>query len=250
MSEEGFVKISRKMISWGWFRDVNTAHLFIYCMMRANYKDTEWKGVKVKRGSFITSLKHLSLETGLTLQQTRTALEHLISTQEITKQSSFKNTVIIVNNYDKYQDGNTKSSSKSTKYQQGTNKVVTKYQQGTNKVVTTDKKKKKYSHPYRDENTGAAPARPEGGGLARQDEPAAVSVREIRQYAKDVHGGNDYNACEFRNAFIASKTAFPEDWKYVYEHFCQADVQKQNDFLRDMAEGKYRERWGAAKYES
>ena len=65
----------------------------------------------------MTSLKHLSEETGLTLQQTRTSLQHLISTKEITKQSSSKNTVIIVNNYEKYQDVNITPHTRSTSRQ-------------------------------------------------------------------------------------------------------------------------------------
>ena len=231
MTEEGFIKINRKMLSWGWFKDVNTAHLFMYCLMRANYKDAEWKGVKLKRGSFITSLKHMSEETGLTLQQIRTALEHLVSTHE-------------------YQDGNTKSNNKSTKYQQGSNTVVTKSQHSSNKVVTTDKKNKKYIPPIREEYTAHAPERHDGDGLgAEKKKQIEVSVKEIRQLAKTVYGGDDYNACDFRRAFIESGTAFPENWKEVYEYFCQVDSQKQDTFLKDMAAGKYHEKWGTAEYE-
>ena len=131
MTDEGFVKLSRKMISWGWFKDVNTAHLFMYCLMRANFKDTEWKGIKLKRGSFVTSLKHLSEETGLTPRQVRTALEHLISTKEVTKCASAKNTVIIVNNYDKYQNGDKESGTKPTKHRQSSDKVATKCRQSS-----------------------------------------------------------------------------------------------------------------------
>lgn len=250
MTEEGFVKISRKILNWGWFKDVNTTHLFIYCLIRANYRDSEWMGIKLKRGSFVTSLKHLSEETGLTLQQTRTALEHLISTKEVTKQSNSKSTVIIVNNYEKYQDINTKSNSKSTNNQHSGNKAATQSQHSANKQVTTDKKKKKYSHPYRDENTGAAPGSLDGSGLAPEKKQIEVTVKEIRQFAKTVYGGNDYNACDFRRAFIESGTAFPENWKEVYEYFCQIDVQRQDDFLKGMAAGKFKDKWGTAEYES
>ena len=254
MTEEGFVKISRKMISWGWFKDVNTAHLFLYCLMRANYQDAEWKGIKLKRGSFVTSLKHLSEETGLTLQQTRTALEHLISTKEITKQSNAKNTVIIVNNYEKYQDVNTKSNSKSTSCQHSGNKVATQSQHSGNKVATTDKKKKKYSHPYRDGNTAAAPARPIGDGLAaeqKQNEAAGsrkpgevVSVAEIRRFAQKVYGGNDYNACDFRRGFLESGTMFPDDWQDIFIRFAGSSPEVQEQFLKDLGNGVYREKWG------
>ena len=243
MTEEGFIKISRKMLSWGWFKDANTAHLFIYCLMRANYKDTEWRGVKLKRGSFITSLKNLSDETGLTQRQVRTALEHLISTNEVTKYASAKNTVVIVNNYDKYQSSDKENDKKTTRYRQGTDKVPTKQRQGTDKVATTDKKEKKYSPPLREENTAHAPERPDGVGLGAEK---TVTVAEIRRFADTVYGGDAYNACDFRRAFINSGTRFPSDWKDIFTRFAAADSKTQVQFLDDVEAGKYLEKWGAA----
>ena len=187
----------------------------------------------------MTSLQSLSNETGLTLQQVRTALEHLISTQDITKRSCSKNTVITIVSYDEWTYSNTHSS------KQATNKQHT-----ANKPATTNNKNKKYIPPIREEYTAHAPERPDGGGLgAEKKKQIEVSVKEIRQLAKTVYGGDDYNACDFRRAFIESGTAFPENWKEVYEYFCQVDSQKQDTFLKDMAAGKYHEKWGTAEYE-
>ncbi len=245
MSEEGFVKISRKMLSWGWFKDVNTAHLFMYCLMRANYKDAEWKGVKLKRGSFLTSLKHLSEETGLTLQQTRTSLQHLISTKEITKQSSSKNTVIIVNNYEKYQDVNITPHTRSTSRKHNTGSKVTKYQHSGNTSVTTDKKKKKYIPPIREEYTAASPERLDGVGLASvKEKKAVVSVAEMRTFGDTVPGSNDYLACGFRRGFVNSGTRMPDDWQDIYRCFVRAERKQQNEFLDLLESGAYREKWG------
>lgn len=55
------------------------------------------------RGSFVTSIKQLSLELGLTSDEIRTALKHLIKTGEVTKQTTNKYTVITVSNYHLYQ---------------------------------------------------------------------------------------------------------------------------------------------------
>lgn len=33
-----FVKLSRKMLNWEWYTDVNTKTLFIHCLLRANWK--------------------------------------------------------------------------------------------------------------------------------------------------------------------------------------------------------------------
>ena len=245
MTEEGFIKISRKMISWGWFKDANTAHLFMYCLMRANYKDAEWKGVKVKRGSFITSLKHMSEETGLTPRQVRTALEHLISTKEVTKYASAKNTVIIVNNYDKYQSSDKENGTKTTKYRQSTDKVATRYRQSSDKVATTDKKNKKYSPPIREENTAHAPERSDGAGLGAKRKPGeVVSWEEFIRFARSVPGSSDYTASDFHNGFVKSHTYFPDDWQDIFRRLTAAPQETQWKFLDDLKAGAYRDKWG------
>ena len=38
---EGFVIEYRKIMQWEWYTDVNTAHLFRHCILRANYTDTQ-----------------------------------------------------------------------------------------------------------------------------------------------------------------------------------------------------------------
>lgn len=76
-SNNGFVKFDRKMTEWEWYRDVPTKVLFVHCIFRANWRISQSKGTKIKRGQFVTSLAKLSEETGLTIRQTRTALEHL-----------------------------------------------------------------------------------------------------------------------------------------------------------------------------
>ena len=125
--KKGYVRLFRALINWEWFTDTNTCHLFIYCLLRANHKDTVWRGVTIQRGSFITSLENLSSETGLSVQQVRTALKKLNSTNELTSKGHAKYTVITVNNWEQYQIGNMED-----------NKQITQNQQTNNKQITTD----------------------------------------------------------------------------------------------------------------
>lgn len=74
---DGWVKVHRKLLDWEWFRDVNTSHLFLYCLLKANCKPGRFMGVDIKRGQFATSYAKICLETGLSLQQARTAINHL-----------------------------------------------------------------------------------------------------------------------------------------------------------------------------
>ena len=124
-----YIKLFRKMLNWEWYTDVNTKVLFLHCLLKANWKDGSWHGHAYKRGQFITSLKSLAKETGLTIQQVRTALDHLKSTGELTSTEYPKFRVITVVSYDLFQSTNkqinNKLTSKSTGNQQATNKVAT-----------------------------------------------------------------------------------------------------------------------------
>lgn len=100
----GYIKIDRKITEWEWYKNLNTKVVFFHCLLKANWKDGKFEGKIIKRGSFVTSIKKLSLELFLTEDEVRTAIKHLISTGEITKQTTNKYSVITVSNYELYQD--------------------------------------------------------------------------------------------------------------------------------------------------
>ena len=103
MIENGWIKSHRKLLDWEWYNDINTTRLFIHLLLTVSIKDDNWHGVHVPRGSRITSRTILAEETNLSERQVRTALDHLISTNEITKQTTRQCTIITVVNYDSYQ---------------------------------------------------------------------------------------------------------------------------------------------------
>lgn len=100
----GFIVVYRDILNWEWYTDVNTAHLFVHCILKANHTNANWRGVEIKRGSFITSLQSLSTETGLTVKQVRNSLEKLEKTGEVANCSTSKYRIITVKNYDMYQN--------------------------------------------------------------------------------------------------------------------------------------------------
>jgi uncharacterized phage protein (TIGR02220 family) len=109
---EGFIQLHRKLIEWDWYQDIPTFKLFIHCILKANHKDKSWRGIKIQRGQFITSLGNLSNETGLTLKQVRLSLDKLTNTGELGKQTTSYNTVITVVLYEKYQTRGTQKAHK------------------------------------------------------------------------------------------------------------------------------------------
>lgn len=125
---EGWIKLHRKIVEWEWFDDTNTFKLFMFLLLSVNHKDRNYKGRLIKAGSMVTGRELLAKQTKLSVQQIRTCLERLKSTNEITIETTAQGTIIQVVNYDKYQVVTSESTS-----EQPTN----------NQQVTTNKNVKK-----------------------------------------------------------------------------------------------------------
>ncbi len=100
----GFIKVHRKFLNWSWYTDINTKIIFIHMLLKANWREGKFRDTTVPRGSFVSSIAKLAEETGLTNDEVRTAISHLVCTKEITKQSTNRYTVFTVVNYALYQD--------------------------------------------------------------------------------------------------------------------------------------------------
>lgn len=125
----GFIVIHRKILDWEWYGDTNTVRLFLHCLLKANWKDSRFQGIDIPRGSFVTGLPTLSEETGLSIQQIRTCIKHLVLTGELTDKSYSKYRVITVKNYNLYQDTNRIDNRQLTVNQQATNRQLTTIEQ-------------------------------------------------------------------------------------------------------------------------
>ena len=98
-----YVKISRKILDWEWYTDINTKVLFLHILLKANWKPSRFQGTEVPRGSLVTSQQNMAAETGLTIKNVRTALKHLENTGEVAVSRHPKFSVITVKNYNQYQ---------------------------------------------------------------------------------------------------------------------------------------------------
>lgn len=99
----GFIKIHRKLLQWGWYQDNVVKGVFLHLLLTANFKDMAWQGRTIKRGQVVTSYKHLSEDLGFGVRQIRTALDKLKSTGEVTSETTNKYTIITVVNWEEYQ---------------------------------------------------------------------------------------------------------------------------------------------------
>ena len=98
-----YIKLDRKILEWEWWNNINVSRLFIYMLLKANWKDGKFEGEEIKRGSFVSSYPKLELETGLSISEIRTAVNKLKRTDEITVKSQTKYSVFTVKNYELYQ---------------------------------------------------------------------------------------------------------------------------------------------------
>ena len=127
----GWIKLHRQILEWEWYSDNNCFRVFLHLLLKANHKEKRFKGIELKVGSIVTSRDLLARETGLSSQQIRTALNKLISTNEITSVTSSQGTILQIVSYEKYQI----ATSEITNEQPTSNQQST-----TNKNVKKEKK--------------------------------------------------------------------------------------------------------------
>ncbi len=151
-----YIKINRSLLEWGWYQDINTCRLFVHLLLRANWKDGNFQGEVIKRGSVVSSIAKLSAETNLSVREVRTAISHLEKTGELTVTRHSKYSVFTVNNYCLYQASDTQNDRQF-------DKVSTEYRQGIDKVATTIEEKKE--------------GKKERNNIRRFEPPAVETVR-------------------------------------------------------------------------
>ena len=138
----GFVKVHRKLVQWGWYQDYVVKDLFLHLLLTASFRESQWMGRTIEKGQAITSYAHLAEELGFSVKQIRTALNKLKSTGEVASESTNRYTIITVVNWEKYQvlefdeasEGASEGANKGqAEGKQGANKGQAEGKQGANK---------------------------------------------------------------------------------------------------------------------
>lgn len=195
--------------------DINTCRLFIHMILKANWKDGNFRGTTVPRGSFVSSIRKLSEETGLTEREVRTGISHLKSTGEVTQESHNKFSVFTVNNYGKYQMSDTQNDNQES------------YNRQTNDKLTTtieERKKERNKEVYRDDKSSLCQTE----SVRRVvDAWNLLSKYGIRRISRLHSGSKRYNS------LIARLNEYGED-----EVMSAIENVKHSDFLQGKEPGK------------
>jgi len=219
----GYVKIHRKLLQWGWYSDSVVKDVFLHLLITAAYKDGEFLGHPIKVGQAVIGYDKLSKELGFTVQQIRTALKKLESTKEITRNSTNKFTVVTVENWGDYQ-----------LECDSINKPITNEQQTNNKPITASKEIKNIkniSNVDFDDIWKAYP-RKEGKADAYKKLPKILKnnskeeiLRAIKRYEDSIsdkkflmHGNTFFNGryIDYLDANYEDKPQEPEQPKYKF----------------------------------
>jgi hypothetical protein len=144
----GYIKTYRKILEWQWFKSSETVHLFLYLLAKANFKDSCFMGHEIKRGDLVFGRQIASVDTGISERTIRTCLARLEQTNEITRKSTSKFSVITICNYETYQSEEEKIDQRST-----SNRPAIDQQSTTSKEFKNDKNDKKKNkralkHPF------------------------------------------------------------------------------------------------------
>ena len=124
------------MINWGRYGDDVVKSVFLHLLLTANFKETSWNGITLMPGQVVTSVRRLCEDLQHTNQQTRTALNKLKATNEITIRTTNKFSVITIVNWAKYQSDGEGDNNQNNKQinNRTTNKTEKSNKQNNNSV--------------------------------------------------------------------------------------------------------------------
>lgn len=98
-----WIKLHKTLKDWEWYDDHNATRLLIHLLISVNYEDKEWKGQTIKAGTFVTSWENLAKEIGLSVKQTRVAMDKLERSKEVARHATNKWQAISLLKWEKLQ---------------------------------------------------------------------------------------------------------------------------------------------------
>lgn len=60
MANEGYIKLYRRMMKWGWYTDTPTKCVFLHLLFLACYEPCYYKGVHLETGQAVASIRQIS----------------------------------------------------------------------------------------------------------------------------------------------------------------------------------------------
>lgn len=103
MTEQGFIKLHRSILSWEWWDDDTTLKVFLWLLLNAQWEDSRFQGYEIPRGSLVTSYDSISRNLKISVKKARTAIKHLKRTGEVAIKRANKFSIVTIVNWEKFQ---------------------------------------------------------------------------------------------------------------------------------------------------
>ena len=102
MSPQDYINLTRAIGSFGWKDTPNMVYFWIRIIFMANTEDTDWHGIMIKRGSFVTTVSGLAEELKLSVKQVRTCIERLKKGKYVGTNTANNKHIITICDFDSY----------------------------------------------------------------------------------------------------------------------------------------------------
>lgn len=168
----GYIKLHRKMLDWGWYQNQNVKDLFIHLLLIANFKESQFENMTIYPGQIITSINSLSKGTKLSTRNVRTALDKLEKSKILTKQVTSRFTIITIENWELYQGNDFEVTNQ-----------VTSDRQASDKQVTSDRQHHKNAKNAKNENNNPPIVPPQRG---QSESVKAGTVKTTSKAKKEI----------------------------------------------------------------
>ena len=92
----GYIKLDRAIRKWRWYTKKNMLNVWIELLLSAAFEDYYCDGQLIKRGQVMIGREKMAKQLGMGVKELRTCLNRLVSTGEITIQSTNRGSIITI----------------------------------------------------------------------------------------------------------------------------------------------------------
>lgn len=169
--EGDWLRLYRSLLDHEVFQDPWLLKLFIWCLLKANYKPSKFQGQPVGVGQFVTGRHRAAEDLGVTASKWYRGMQKLSESpfSVISLESNSKWTTVTVCNYSTYQN-------KRSKSEQQTNSKRTASEQQTNTIEERNNSIREEGKNITPNGVCSEPDRPDSEPTATPDQPPPVLI--------------------------------------------------------------------------
>lgn len=220
MNENGFIVLHRKLLDWKYFMFSSAVSLWVYIIMKANWKDGYFLGTEIPRGSFATSISKIAADTGLSESTVRRWLKRFEDDGQIERKSSNRCTIIKVSNYATFQDFADEGVNKQMT-EQVTCQVTDQMTEQVNKQMTPNRINKQINKVTKKQKDRLG-----AGSSGKWEKPSLMDVVDVvRNENLEVNPEKFFRYYEARKWRVKDEPV--KDWKKLLRSWSDNEIREE-----------------------